>query len=157
MHHVVAGALVRAGRVLLGHRHPSRRWYPDVWDLPGGHVEPGESEPRALVREMHEELGVRVLDHDPAPAARFELSGDAQQAGLRLSVRRVRQWQGVPVNRCPDEHDEVAWFAVGDLGGLRLAHPGYRELLHALAAEPDAPGSAAHAAGSGRARSPRGC
>ncbi len=58
MQHVVAGALVTAGRVLLGHRSPLRHWHPDVWDLPGGHVEQGESEPQALAREMREELGV---------------------------------------------------------------------------------------------------
>ena len=41
---VVVGALVRDGRVLLGQRSPSKRAYPDVWDLPGGVVEDGESE-----------------------------------------------------------------------------------------------------------------
>ena len=37
----IVTALLRDGnRVLLCHRSPRRRWYPDVWDLPGGHVEP---------------------------------------------------------------------------------------------------------------------
>lgn len=64
MHHVVAAALVRSGEVLLTHRSPSRQWYPDVWDLPGGHVEDGESELQALGREVREELGVHVAEHD---------------------------------------------------------------------------------------------
>ena len=38
-HDVVAALLVRADRVLLCHRSPDRRWFPDVWDFPGGHVE----------------------------------------------------------------------------------------------------------------------
>ncbi|SIN45041.1 NUDIX domain-containing protein [Micromonospora cremea] len=33
---------------------PTKRAYPDVWDLPGGQVEAGESELQALAREMHE-------------------------------------------------------------------------------------------------------
>ena len=41
-HRVVCAALVRGRRVLLGHRSPGRRWYPDVWDLPGGHMVDGE-------------------------------------------------------------------------------------------------------------------
>nr|WP_231918584.1 NUDIX domain-containing protein [Microlunatus sagamiharensis] len=35
---------------MLGHRHPARRWYPDCWDLFGGHVEPGESPEQAARR-----------------------------------------------------------------------------------------------------------
>ena len=42
VHHVVAGVLVAGNRVVLGHRSTARRWYPDVWDVIGGHVEPGE-------------------------------------------------------------------------------------------------------------------
>ena len=30
----VAGAVIKDGRVLLVHRSPSKRFYPDVWDLP---------------------------------------------------------------------------------------------------------------------------
>ena len=60
---IAVAALVRDGLVLLVHRHPSRRWYPDCWDLVGGHVESGESHRQAVSRECLEELGVRV--HDP--------------------------------------------------------------------------------------------
>lgn len=41
-HYVVAGILTYGARVLLVHRSPLKRWYPNVSDLPGGHVEPGE-------------------------------------------------------------------------------------------------------------------
>ena len=49
--HVVAGVLVRGSAVLMGHRSPSRRWYPDVRDSPGGHVEPRDLQPHE-----HDEL-----------------------------------------------------------------------------------------------------
>jgi 8-oxo-dGTP diphosphatase len=39
---IVAAFLRDGNRVLLCHRSAARRWYPDVWDLPGGHVEDGE-------------------------------------------------------------------------------------------------------------------
>lgn len=65
-HIVVAGLLRRRGRALMVHRSPQRRWYPDAWDLPGGHVEVGEVSSLALVRELHEELGITAeLAGDP--------------------------------------------------------------------------------------------
>jgi 8-oxo-dGTP pyrophosphatase MutT (NUDIX family) len=60
---VVAGAIVRSGRVLA-----AQRSYPaelaDRWEFPGGKVEPGEVPSAALVREIREELGVDVVVHE---------------------------------------------------------------------------------------------
>lgn len=135
MHHVVAGALVRDDRVLLGHRSPSRRWYPDVWDLPGGHVEAGESEREALVRELQEELGIHVAGSEAALVKRMHVPAGDKGGGLRLGVWRLRRWRGEPANLCPDEHDELRWFAADDIASLDLAHPAYPPLLHTLLAE----------------------
>ncbi|SDF97471.1 8-oxo-dGTP diphosphatase [Pseudonocardia oroxyli] len=56
---VVGAAIVRDGTVLAAQRaHP-----PELagrWELPGGSVEPGETEPAALARECREELGADV-------------------------------------------------------------------------------------------------
>lgn len=64
-HEIVAALLVRDGRVLLCHRSAGRRWYPDVWDFPGGHVEDGESPIKALARELEEELGILIQQPGP--------------------------------------------------------------------------------------------
>jgi 8-oxo-dGTP diphosphatase len=48
-HQVVAGIVIRQAQVLLCHRSPDRAWYPDVWDLPGGHIAAGETPLHALV------------------------------------------------------------------------------------------------------------
>lgn len=50
----------RSGAVLLQLRGPDAKNYPDLWGLPGGHVEPGERPLDAAVREMFEETGLRV-------------------------------------------------------------------------------------------------
>jgi 8-oxo-dGTP diphosphatase len=57
---VVGAAIVRGGRLLA-----QQRAYPEHvagrWELPGGRVEPGESDVDAVVRECVEELGVAVV------------------------------------------------------------------------------------------------
>lgn len=55
----VVAVLIRAGRVLAIERGPltERSGY---WALPSGRVEPGESQPEALVREVREEVGLVV-------------------------------------------------------------------------------------------------
>ena len=114
---IALAALVRDGLVLLGHRHPARRWYPDCWDLVGGHVEPGELPHQAVSRECLEELGVRVHDPRPVPMT-------VTDPALDVRAFVVTRWDGEIVNTAPEEHDDLRWFRPGDLGRLQLAHPG---------------------------------
>jgi len=58
--HVVAGVIRDArGRILLARRTEGRD-LAGLWEFPGGKVEPGESAEAALVRELHEELGIEA-------------------------------------------------------------------------------------------------
>jgi len=120
--------LLRAGQVLLCHRSPGRRWYPDVWDFPGGHVLPGERPQDALRREVAEELGAELEDIEGAPV----LHQVDPQAGLDLTVWVSRRWQGSITNLQPQEHDAIGWFQKGQLGELAFADPSYPGLLREL-------------------------
>jgi mutator protein MutT len=86
---IVAGLLVRAGRVLLCHRSAGRQWFPDVWDLPGGHVERGEAPIKALARELQEELGIRI--QQPGPELRRVVEPE-----FALRIWLVERWVGDP-------------------------------------------------------------
>ena len=110
---VVVGALVREGRVLLVHRRASKRARPDVWDLPGGLIEAGESELGALTRELNEELGVRIATRSASHLCRLA-AGPAEAPAL-LSAWLLRDWQGTPANVAPEEHDDIGWFGVEEL------------------------------------------
>lgn len=125
---VVVGALIRDGRVLLGHRSPTKAAYPDLWDLPGGVVEPGETELGALARELREELGVEVSTASASPLCRLT-AGRADEPVL-LSAWLVTDWQGTPANRAPDEHDDIGWFGLEELPSL--AHEAVRTALVAV-------------------------
>lgn len=120
---LVAGLLRRGSQVLLCHRHRHRVNYPGVWDLPGGHVEEGESLAETLVRELAEELGIDV--EAPTGPPWVTLHAD----GHELHVFLVDRWQGVPRNVAVDEHDDIAWTNADMLQHLDLADPSYGELL----------------------------
>jgi 8-oxo-dGTP diphosphatase len=113
---IAVAALVRDGLVLLAHRHPSRRWYPDCWDLVGGHVEPDESPRQAVSRECLEELAVHI--HDPLPVPM-----PFSDPTLDMHAFLVTRWDGEPVNAAPEEHDDLRWFQPSDLADLKLADP----------------------------------
>ncbi|XVU25485.1 NUDIX domain-containing protein [Actinoplanes sp. CA-054009] len=108
MPEIVTGALVREGRVLLVHRSPNRHAYPNVWDLPGGHVDAGETELAALAREMREELGVRIATDSATHLCRLQVGRDEEP--VRFSAWLVGEWEGTPANVAPEEHDEMRWF-----------------------------------------------
>lgn len=56
---VVAGVILREGRVLLSQRKAGSH-LAGAWEFPGGKVEPGEDPREALCRELREEIGVEV-------------------------------------------------------------------------------------------------
>ncbi|MEJ2864212.1 NUDIX domain-containing protein [Actinomycetospora flava] len=118
---MAAGVLVRDGRVLLGLRRADRASYPGVWDLPGGHVEPGEA-PRATARrELREELGI-----DAELEAPWRRLVDDE---VELSLWLVRHWDGEIRNAAGHEHERLGRFTAEELRTLDLAHPSYLALL----------------------------
>lgn len=128
---IAAGLLCRNGRILLGKRAAHRRSYPGVWDLPGGHVENGETAEQALVRELHEELGVTPVVGSELALLHAPAMGDERGATLRMRVFQIMLWSGEPHNLLPEEHDEIGWFPLDEATQLTLAHPDYPALFQA--------------------------
>lgn len=92
---VVAGLLVRDGRLLVAQRSPNGS-HPGKWELPGGKIEPGEAPRQALRRELHEELGINARIGPILWSARFENRGRAR---LRLRFFHVTAFRGHVRNR----------------------------------------------------------
>ena len=64
---VVACALIDAdNRVLIAQR-PQGKQLAGLWEFPGGKLEPGERPEPALIRELHEELGIVTQETCLAP------------------------------------------------------------------------------------------
>jgi len=99
---VVAAVVLREdGSFLLGQR-PVGKVYAGYWEFPGGKVEPGETPPAALARELHEELGIEV--HAAYPWLTRDY--DYAHAAVRLRFFRVARWSGTPHGR---ENQRFSW------------------------------------------------
>ena len=130
-HEVVAGLIVQARTILLGRRSATRRFYPDVWDVFGGHVEPGEQPHQTLVRELQEELGITPTQWTFLETFRLSLAphDNGRSDELTVHLYLVTGWTGTPANRQPEEHSAIGWFSLEEAGQLDLADPGYATLF----------------------------
>ena len=107
---VAAVALIDVdGRVLLA-RRPEGKAMAGLWEFPGGKVEPGETPEAALIRELHEELGIDTWASCLAPLS-FASHG-YDDFHLLMPVYACRRWQGIVR---PQEGQNLAWVRAGDL------------------------------------------
>ena len=101
---VAACALIDVdGRVLIGKR-PAGKNLAGLWEFPGGKVEPGETPEACLIRELDEELGIKVTHACLAP---FVFASHAYEAmHLLMPLYLCRRWEGFVTAR---EHEALAW------------------------------------------------
>lgn len=106
---VVAGLIINEeGKVLMTLRRENTS-RPNLWESPGGKVEPGELERDALVRELKEELGVEAEVHELVSSAKLcigtTLEEDAVLLLYRCSIKGTPQ---------PLESQELRWVDFED-------------------------------------------
>jgi 8-oxo-dGTP diphosphatase len=132
VHDCVGALLVRHGTFLLGRRSAGRRWLAEAWDVPGGHIEPGEDAQQALRRELAEELGIVAAQ----PRYLQTLHGDGLEP-WRLQLFAVAAWAGELRNLQPSEHAELRWCSLAEAKDLLgTAHPDFARVLEAALALP---------------------
>ncbi len=121
---VVLALIHHEGRY-LAQRRPAAKHAGGAWELPGGKVEAGEDERRALAREVAEELGAEVL------AARHLLTWHHRYPDrwLRLSCYRVRLFSPQVVRALAS--DGLRWFTPAELQAQNFP-PGTAPLLARL-------------------------
>lgn len=103
---MVAAAIIRDGRLLAARRTEPAR-LAGRWELPGGKVDPGESDEDALVRECLEELGVKIR-----PIERVGGDWPLTDLGDVMRVWTARIVEGEPTAL---EHSALRWLAGAEL------------------------------------------
>ena len=95
---VVAAVLTQKNRFLLT-RRPDHKSHGGLWEFPGGKVKQGETNKQALVRELMEELNVRVKEEE------LDYIGSIQSDKIHLHFFKTP----LPAPYSPQEHPATAW------------------------------------------------
>lgn len=114
---VSAAIICRNGRIFATQRGYGE--FKDGWEFPGGKVEPGETPPQALVREIREELDTEIEVGELFETVEYDYPGfhltmdcflcTVKSGGLVLKEHEAARW----LTR--DEIGSVAWLPA-DLG-----------------------------------------
>lgn len=123
---VVAAIIERDGKILLAQR-PLHADQPGMWELAGGKVEPGESQPTALTRELEEELAIVAQPTRYIASHQREVSGRL----IHLHAWWVNEFSGEPIARY---HRELRWCTPVEALDFDLA-PADIPLLNAFIAQ----------------------
>ena len=106
----IAWIHLRDGRILS-----TRSRGKEVYYLPGGKREPGETDRDTLVREIREELDVAITPESVAAAGTFEAQADGHAAGTLVRMTcYTAEYRGTL--KASSEIEEVAWLGYADRG-----------------------------------------
>jgi len=105
----VSVAVIRRddGMVLFTERLPGKAC-PGEWEFPGGKIEAGESARQALDREIHEELGISIIEARPW----LTMSYDYPHASVILNFYIVSRWKGQEIGK---EGQTLSWQNISNM------------------------------------------
>lgn len=103
--------MLRNDQVLLLRRYNTG--YEDgKFSVPAGHLDGDETVLSAARREVLEEVGIELSDHDLAVVGVMHRRSDDERVDFFLAAER---WRGEPVNLEPEKCDLLAWYALDGL------------------------------------------
>lgn len=127
---VVAAILEKNGRILLAQRGADSD-QAGLWEFPGGKVEPGESQPQALARELDEELGICARIGNYVGCNQWQQG----ERLIQLHAWRVAEFSGELQLHC---HSALVWVTPQQAQEYTLAPADVPLLADYIAAQGDA-------------------
>jgi len=101
-------------KVFLPKRADSKKLFPGVFELPGGHIEFGEDPVSGLKRELDEELGADIAIGDPFYVFTYSnpVKG-SHSIEVVYFAKFISRPEDIKLN--PEDHSDYGWFAENEL------------------------------------------
>lgn len=102
---------VRDGKILLSKRK-NTGYMDGKYSVPAGHIEDSESITHGTIREIGEEVGVRLVEGDMKMVHVMH----RKENDIRMDFFFVvKHWEGEPTNVEPEKCEELRWFKTNHL------------------------------------------
>jgi 8-oxo-dGTP diphosphatase len=101
------------GKVLIAKRAATKSFLPGKYELPGGHVEFGETAEEALKRELIEEMKVEIDIEMPFHAFTYVRDGGTTHCIDVDYFAHLKDGQKITIN--PEDHSEYRWISESEI------------------------------------------
>lgn len=113
MIHVVVGILSNSQNEVLVAKRAQHKFQGGRWEFPGGKVELDETPLIALQRELHEEIGIKVISATPLEQFKHAYPDKI----ILLDVWRIDTFEGEPHGK---EGQSIRWVHPEELNNLEI-------------------------------------
>ena len=106
---VVAGLILQNNKLLICQR-PNFKDHPLKWEFPGGKIKNDETNEEALIREINEELSIKVINCDELISYNFNYKDLNKRVFIYFYL--VNNFSGKVINNF---HKELKWIEIKDI------------------------------------------
>lgn len=106
--------ILRDGDKVLLQRRINTGYFDEYYALPAGHVEASELPKDALIREMEEELGIRLRKDSISLVHTMYRIEDDTRGDRADYFFEAKEYNGEISNMEPEKCDDLSWFPIGN-------------------------------------------
>ena len=124
--HVAVGVIFNNNQsAVLISKRGTHQHLAGYWEFPGGKIHAGETIEAALIRELHEELGITVEESSPL----LQVEHTYADKKVLLDIYSVTRFRGEPEGR---EQQEIQWASISDLKQIQFPEANQRIVTRLL-------------------------